>query len=235
LWNRLNKTKENQKMRKAVPNKTRALLQKEISSKCPFCNNGDVGCFEVHHMDKNPGNNNPENLLMVCPLCHAKITNGDISYDEVLTKKNKPGSNTGEDKVMGKIIYFKDKIDNAVIGDNNTVNIITKKNNKNKYPEGCIGFDNSKANYIGYLTSRYNEYKEYEVGKENMRYGLLLANLKRKYKIGQTRTIYNLNVEKFEELANEIKKRIDGTMLAKINKGKGQLKNYDDFEDYVIQ
>jgi hypothetical protein len=226
-------TKENSKKRRAVSNKTRALLQKEISSKCPFCNNADAGHFQIHHIDENKENNDIQNLIMLCPLCHSKITKGDISCDEVLNKKTNLKNNKDGEEPMGKIINFNDKIEHAVIGDNNTVNIVKKKTVKSKYPEGCIGFDNTKANYIGYLISRYNEYKEYEIGKENMVYGLLPTNLKKKYKIGQTRTIYNLNIEKFGELADEIKKRIDGTMLAKIKKGKGELKNYDSFEEYI--
>ena len=77
----------NKKKRQAIPPKIRALLQKEISSRCPFCGNGDVGHFEIHHIDENPGNNSLTNLLMLCPLCHSKITKGDISLEQVLAKK----------------------------------------------------------------------------------------------------------------------------------------------------
>jgi hypothetical protein len=226
------KTKAESNVGTTVPNKTRALLQQEISSVCPFCNNGDVDHFQVHHIDGNKENDDTQNLIMLCPLCHSKITKGDIKYDGVINKKNNLKNNARGDKSMGKIINFNGNVDNAVIGNNNTINIVEKKTAKSKYPEGCIGFDNIKANYIGCLISRYNKYKEYEVGKENMRYGVVTAQLKKKFKIGTTRTIYNLQLDKFEELVDTLKK-IDGTMLAKIKKGKGQLKNYDAFEEYI--
>ena len=35
----------------------RAVLQKEIGSRCPFCPSEDVGHFEVHHLDNNRNNN----------------------------------------------------------------------------------------------------------------------------------------------------------------------------------
>ena len=121
---------------------------------------------------------------------------------------------------------------NAIVGDNNNISIKqTKKTVKQKYPEGCIGFDTIKANYIGHLIKRYNEYKEYEVGKENMNYAAFSSHLKKRYKIGPTRTLYNLPIEKFEELTIYIQTRIDKTTLAKM-KGRGH-KNYSTFSEYA--
>lgn len=76
------------KNRKQVPARLKALLQKEIGSICPFCRNEDVGHFEVHHIDGNPANNEISNLLMVCRICHSKITKGDITKADVHKKKN---------------------------------------------------------------------------------------------------------------------------------------------------
>lgn len=76
------------KSRKNISIKVRALLQKEINSICPFCPNDDVGHFQVHHIDENPENNSFDNLLMVCPTCHSKITKGDISSQQVIEKKS---------------------------------------------------------------------------------------------------------------------------------------------------
>ena len=44
----------NKKTRTPIPqlNKVRAVLQQEINSKCPFCNNEDVAHFDIHHIDK---------------------------------------------------------------------------------------------------------------------------------------------------------------------------------------
>ena len=78
------------KNRTKIPqvNKVRAILQKEINSKCPNCENTDVGHFEIHHIDENPENNQNENLILLCPICHSKITKKDIHIDEVKKWKN---------------------------------------------------------------------------------------------------------------------------------------------------
>ncbi|KAA5535902.1 HNH endonuclease signature motif containing protein [Paenimyroides baculatum] len=75
------------KRRPPIPHKIKTLLQKEVKSKCPFCISGDVDHFQFHHIDENPENNDFENLLMICPTCHSKITKGDIQEEEVLIKK----------------------------------------------------------------------------------------------------------------------------------------------------
>lgn len=75
--------------RKRIPNKTKMLLQKEISSECPFCESTDVEHFQIHHIDENPSNNSFENLLMLCPTCHSKITKGDIEQNEVVYCKER--------------------------------------------------------------------------------------------------------------------------------------------------
>lgn len=67
--------------------KLRAELQKEINSVCPFCDNGDVGHFEIHHIDEDPSNNEITNLILLCPTCHSKITKGDISNGRVVSVK----------------------------------------------------------------------------------------------------------------------------------------------------
>lgn len=83
-----NQKKGNNKKRKSIPAKTKALLQKEINSSCPFCSNDDVGHFQIHHIDENPENNDLGNLLMLCPTCHSKITKGDILSSAVIELKN---------------------------------------------------------------------------------------------------------------------------------------------------
>lgn len=223
------------KIRAKIPKETkiRAELQKEINSICPFCNNTDVGHFQIHHIDENPSNNEKGNLLLLCCNCHSKITKGDISKEEVLRKKidllTKPLVKTNSPK----IINFNEFVGHAITGDNPkiTFNEGKKVVKKEKYPEGCIGHDTTKANYVSHLIQRFNDYKENEVGKENMVYGWFGAHLKKKYKIGTSRTIYNVPIEKFEELCLYIQTRIDGTMFAK-RQGK-QHKNYSTFDEYT--
>ncbi|MEP5339259.1 MAG: HNH endonuclease [Algibacter sp.] len=79
------------KLRTPIPqlSKVKAELQKEIDSVCPFCDNNDVGHFQIHHIDEDPSNNEQINLLFLCPTCHSKITKDDISKKDVIDKKLK--------------------------------------------------------------------------------------------------------------------------------------------------
>lgn len=219
--------------RKSIPVRIRAGLQREIGSVCPFCDNADVEHFEVHHIDEDHGNNDRLNLLMLCPLCHSKITKGDITMEEVKSKKVQLTSGQPAPTKASNVVQFTGRVGQAIVGDNNVVNIknAAPKKAKQKYPEGCIGFDNLSANYVGYLIGRYNEYKVFEL-KEKMNYATFSAVLKRHFKIGPSRTIYNTPTEQFDSLVEYIQRRIDGTLLAKINKSKGQFKNYDSFDEY---
>lgn len=73
------------KQRTKIPqlNKVRSILQKDIDSICPICASDDVEHFQIHHMDENPSNHHLDNLILICPTCHSKITKGDISREEV--------------------------------------------------------------------------------------------------------------------------------------------------------
>jgi hypothetical protein len=73
--------------RKYIPEKVKRILQKEINSKCPFCDNIDVDHFQIHHIDEDSSNDFMGNLLMLCANCHSKITKGDISQMQVLKAK----------------------------------------------------------------------------------------------------------------------------------------------------
>lgn len=219
------------KLRKAVPAKVKALLQKEIASSCPFCGNDDVDHFQIHHIDENPINNEYGNLLMVCPNCHSKITKGDISIHEVRRKKMLLTSRMkGPTTTQGNVVNFNAKVQHAILGNNNTITL--KAPSRNKYPPGCIGSDTVRANYVGELIDQYNDYKSKEIGKDDMVWGLFGRKLKKRFGIGPTRTIYNVPMTRFDELTSYIQSEIDRTWLARIKRGKGQLKNYKSFEEY---
>lgn len=166
-----------------------------------------------------------------------KITKGDIHRTDVILLKQSLKESREDirekNSAMGKVISFYSKVENAVVGDNNKVTINQRKSVVNKYPEGCIGADVIKANYIGYLISRYQEYKQHEIGKESMVYPIFHSNLKKKFKIGKTRTIYHVPINRFEEMVEYIQSRIENTRLAKINRSRQQYKNFQTFEEYI--
>lgn len=50
--------------------------------KCACCGyNEDERILEVHHIDSNRDNNNIDNLIILCPNCHRKITLGYYQLD----------------------------------------------------------------------------------------------------------------------------------------------------------
>lgn len=223
------------KNRKPIPARKKALLQKEVNSICPFCKNEDVDHFQFHHIDENRENDELDNLLMLCAICHSRITKGDIPQLDVIRLKISLKQHIIEKKPeMGKVISFYSKVGNAVVGDNNKITINQRKPAAPKYSDGCIGADNTKANYIGYLISRYQEYKKHEVGEAELVYPIFVSHLKKKFKVGQTRTIYNVPINRFEEMAEYIQLRIDETRLARMNRSKLQFKNYQTFAEYEL-
>ena len=53
--------------RKSVPKATKDLVLREFNHRCAICG---IDKPQIHHIDEDPGNNSPENLLPLCPNCH---------------------------------------------------------------------------------------------------------------------------------------------------------------------
>ncbi|WP_413512863.1 HNH endonuclease [Myroides odoratus] len=223
--------------RKNPNHKLKARLLQEVNSNCSFCDFSDAGLLEFHHIDNDNSNTIFENLIAVCPTCHTKITYNEISQQEVIeTKRNLIIENMEKNNKQASTNSFNinsENINNSVFGNNNNVTVNVKKQvvKKNKYVEGELGYDTLKANYVSHLINRYNDYKTNEVGKENMKFGIFQASLKKHFKIGTTRTLNHLPVEKFDELVIVIQRRINATTFAK-KMGK-EHKNFSTFDEYI--
>lgn len=49
------------------------------AKKCEICGYDEYDfCLDLHHRDKNPTNNNPENISILCVICHRKLHKGII-------------------------------------------------------------------------------------------------------------------------------------------------------------
>jgi TIR domain len=157
----------------------------------------------------------------------------DNNWDKNIASIKRALTGVGIDmQIKNKTVNFNSKVETAIVGDKNKITIKqTKKTVKEKYPPDCIGYDTIKANYIGHLINRYNEYKEYEVGKGQVKYAVFAGHLKKQFKIAPTRTLYNLHIDKFDELVDYIHSRIDGTKLAKV-KGR-EHKNYSTYDEFA--
>ena len=76
--------------RTTVSNHTRQLLLLESGYKCasPTCRH--VLTLELHHITwvKDGGGNEPDNLIALCPNCHALHTKGHIPVEAIVTWKS---------------------------------------------------------------------------------------------------------------------------------------------------
>lgn len=59
--------KSTKKTRVAVPAKTKTAVLKEFNHRCAICGTDNP---QIHHLDEDPSNNDPQNLLPLCPNCH---------------------------------------------------------------------------------------------------------------------------------------------------------------------
>ena len=50
--------------------------------KCAMCGLTEECCLQVHHIDKNRGNDNPDNLIILCANCHSRIHRGGYNITE---------------------------------------------------------------------------------------------------------------------------------------------------------
>ena len=219
------------KLRKSPSQRMRARLQKEIGSECPFCGSQEVDTFEVHHLNEDPSDDRFENELMVCPTCHAKITAGTISRDETMTKKVELAKCTKEEPsdetARVSSVSMRD-VGFAIVGNNNRVTTVTPRKQVVKYPPDCIGGNSLKANYISYLVERYQKLASWN--RPNFSYAVFPTQLKRRFKIGSQRTIYNLTLDRFCELAAYIQDRILNTQIGRMRRGTQKL--FSSFEEY---
>lgn len=55
------------KKRVSVPSSVKGAVLREFNHRCAICG---ADRPQIHHIDENPGNNDPGNLLPICPNCH---------------------------------------------------------------------------------------------------------------------------------------------------------------------
>jgi len=71
---------EKEKKRKPIPSRLRMeKMTKPI--KCKWCRKQPVQ--EIHHIDGNPRNNKPNNLIALCGTCHNRATKREITKEQL--------------------------------------------------------------------------------------------------------------------------------------------------------
>jgi len=104
-----------------------------------------------------------------------------------------------------------------------------------EYPEGSIGSDLEKRNYVRYLVQRYHRFREADSsyarsGPARFSYAVIFTNIERKFGA----PTYFIPLARFNELVKHLQQRIDGTILGKSNHARG-IRNYPSPEEFATE
>ncbi|MDT4969545.1 MAG: hypothetical protein QOJ64_4282 [Acidobacteriota bacterium] len=217
---------------KVIPAKTKKLIYQEANSTCPFCGERDVNVFELHHIESRAagGNNEPENLILVCSNCHSKITEGVISRHEVHKAKanmQRRSLRRGAARSTSNVIQFERSINQGIVANNLRI-VAPRRSIRIGPPSGTIAANRDMRNYVKYLIDRYNEFKKADASVEAFRYSVIYQSIKREFKCKWD----YIPIEKFPLLVEYLQRRIDKTILGKVNKSRGK-RRYSTFEEYT--
>ena len=122
---------------------------------------------------------------------------------------------------------------NLHVGDRVTVRLGKGGKRPASYPQGCVGANLAKRNYVKYLVERYNHYREADARfgrNDRFHYSVLFKNVETKFKA----PTYFIPETRFGELVDYLHDRINNTILGRVN-GKRGIPNYESFDEYVMQ
>lgn len=102
---------------------------------------------------------------------------------------------------------------------------------KVEFPDGALGKDLSKKNYINYLIKRYGDWKQIELNRKNEKFNWAGFNKHIMNEFKATGINY-IDIRYFEKLVEYLHNRIDKTTFGRNRKSK-DLKNYSKFEEFV--
>jgi hypothetical protein len=120
----------NPKQRLPIPEDTKRRLLLYIRYECCLCDSKISGKREsnIHHINRDPSDNRIENLIPLCPNCHAKADRGDYPEDHLKAFREAKIRKLGIKKVFEKVTepaiafktLFTSKLDECI-------NLIEKK------------------------------------------------------------------------------------------------------------
>jgi hypothetical protein len=104
-----------------------------------------------------------------------------------------------------------------------------KKTVKFAPPAGTIAADRRRRNYIKHLIDRYNKFAGEQPGRD-FGYGAIYEDVKREFGANWD----HVSVDRFDDLAAHLQRKIDRTMIGSMNRGKGRP-NYSPYEVYLAK
>src|SRR3989304_1383059 len=221
---------------RTIPKRLEKALFQEAGSSCPTCGQNNVSALTIHHIkpfSEQPFHN-PEDMIVLCANCHARADREEITMDQLYEIKRRLGDATRNRPQtpspypqtvigQGNIVAGRDIQDGHLhIGSPRT-----RGKGRLAVIRGTVATDPHKVGYLKHLAKRYNEFKEYEMGKEKMRYALVYQGYQREIKYGIEQTPLGL----FEKACKYLQARIENTMLGRVRKKQGQ-KLYSTFEEF---
>ncbi|MYE01332.1 MAG: HNH endonuclease, partial [Alphaproteobacteria bacterium] len=168
--------------RKSIPSMIRKKLTQESQSTCPFCGEDDVSTAQFHHITPvaEGGSNSSENLIYICANCHSKVTQGQISRDEIMRVKQMlvrgehPQLKGAAESNIIRADFSRGSNRGVIANRIERVEIRTGQKSVNiNPPDGSIGSSLPHRNYAKHLIDRYHEFKTIDVGKEGMKHAIL--------------------------------------------------------------
>lgn len=107
------------KKRPSIPKGVEDKVKKEFSHSCGYCDANDP---QLHHIDEDPSNNDPLNLIPLCPSCHMNIQHNPFKKadNRVLTlfrKYKKQGLLSSQFELFHEKLTFLDELENLEIDD----------------------------------------------------------------------------------------------------------------------
>lgn len=220
---------------KRVPSLTTKRIFKEAQSRCPFCGESDVALLDIHHIypRRESGPNEASNLILACKNCHARIEVGEISLEQVLSRKISLmalGGSGPEPPSSGGTVTVNGDVTSSVVANNVTVKGSTKRRIRVEYPSGSIGANLELRNYIDYLVKKYIDFRKADPSfgiRKPFFPGRIHIEIEETFK----RKTFFIPDQLFTELVKYLHGRINQTALGKRNSASGRS-NYRTFAEF---
>src|SRR4051812_16816955 len=100
--------------RSAIPSAVKREIMIEASYRCAVPRCLEALAIDVHHIDENSSNNEPSNLIALCPTCHAAFHRKTYSVEAIkFWKLMLQQLNAAYDRNTISLLLMVDKLDDA--------------------------------------------------------------------------------------------------------------------------
>lgn len=220
--------------RRSIPSQLQKRLYQECGSACSICGEADVQTLEIHHIEGDPSRHIEDQMLVLCASCHAKAERGGLSkealYEAKRSSRQAKSSSVGEHTPTLRLVGS----NNFAAGRDLNVGSVTIRTSRGSVRSpvmpGTVAEHPNMANYLNYLVDRYNEFKKWDCERTGkpMKYPLIRVA----YQKEMGCKVKDTPVEQFEAACAFLQRRIDNSVLGRIQRKKG-LPTYSSYSDWL--